>query len=119
MAGRGGMRAPAGVTRNHVPGGATDFFAHDPVGVFFNEAGVNARAPHPNTVRLAVTFMLGKEAQQLTTRGRVPTRLDVNTNPPGMLKPLLAKTLVPVVLSAEQEKRMDGLFKELVAGRAR
>ena len=85
-----------------------------------DEAGVNARAPHPNAARLAVNFMLGKEAQQqLTTRGRVPTRRDVDTNPPGMLKPLLAKTLVPVVLGAEQEKRMDGLFKELVAGRAR
>jgi iron(III) transport system substrate-binding protein len=101
-------------------GGATDFFAIDPVGVFFNEVGVAASAPHPNAARLAANYLLSKPAQeQLTKRGRVPIRLDVETNPPGMLKPLLAKTLVPVVLSAEQEKKAGALFKELIARRGR
>ena len=87
-------------------GGPTDFFALDPVGVFFNEVGVAAQAAHPNAARLAANYLLSKPAQQqLTARGRVPTRLDVETNPPGMLKPILTKKLIPVVLSAEQEKR--------------
>ena len=99
-------------------GGPTDFFALDPVGIFFNEVGVAAQAPHPNAARLAANYLLSKPAQeQLKTRGRVPIRLDVETNPPGMLKPLLAKKLAPVVLSAEQEKKADALFKELIAGR--
>lgn len=101
-------------------GGPTDFFALDPVGVFFNEVGVAAQAPHPNAARLAANYLLSKPAQeQLKSRGRVPIRLDVETNPPGMLKPLLAKKLVPVVLSAEQEKKDAAIFKELVGGRAR
>jgi iron(III) transport system substrate-binding protein len=101
-------------------GGPTDFFALDPVGVFFNEVGVAAQAPHPNAARLAANYLLSKPAQeQLTKRGRVPIRLDVETNPPGMLKPLLARTLVPVVLSADEEKKADALFKELVGGRVR
>jgi iron(III) transport system substrate-binding protein len=101
-------------------GGPTDFFPLDPVGVFFNEVGVSAEAVHPNTARMAANYLLSKPAQQqLTARGRVPTRLDVETNPPGMLKPILTKKLVPVVLSAEQEKRADSLFKELIAGRSR
>lgn len=101
-------------------GGPTDFFALDPVGVFFNEVGVAAQAPHPNAARLAANYLLSKPAQQqLTSRGRVPIRLDVDTNPPGMLKPLLARKLAPVVLGAEQEKKAAALFKELIAGRAR
>jgi iron(III) transport system substrate-binding protein len=101
-------------------GGATGFFALDPVGVFFNEVGVSTQAAHPNAARLAANYLLSKPAQQqLTERGRVPTRLDVETNPPGMLKPILTKKLIPVVLSAEQEKRADTLFKELIAGRTR
>jgi iron(III) transport system substrate-binding protein len=101
-------------------GGATDFFALDPVGVFFNEVGVAAQGAHPNAARLAANYLLSKPAQQqLTARGRVPVRLDVETNPSGMLKPILTRKLVPVVLNTEQEKKADGLFKELIAGRVR
>jgi ABC-type Fe3+ transport system substrate-binding protein len=101
-------------------GGTTDFWALDPVGVFFNEIGVSANAPHPNAARLAANFVFSKVGQQqLTTRGRVPTRRDVDTNPPGMLKPIEGRKLVPVVLSAEQEKKADAMFKELIGGRAR
>ena len=107
-------------TNVKLSGGPTDFFALDPVGVFFNEVGVAAQAPHPNAARLAANYLLSKPAQQqLTARGRVPTRLDVDTNPPGMLKPILARKLVPVVLSAEAEKKADALFKTLISGRAR
>jgi iron(III) transport system substrate-binding protein len=101
-------------------GGPTNFFALDPVGVFFNEVGVAQQAPHPNAARIAANYLLSKPAQQqLTRRGRVPIRLDVETNPPGMLKPLLARKLAPVVLSAEQEKTAAALFKELIGGRSR
>src|SRR4051812_3645408 len=101
-------------------GGPTDFFPLDPVGVFFNEVGIAAQAPHPNAARLAANYLLSKPAQQqLTARGRVPTRLDVETNPLGMLKPILTKKLIPVVLNAEQEKKADAMFKELIGGRVR
>src|SRR3954447_12782266 len=114
-----GIKQLAHLTLNaKLSGGPTEFFLLDPVGVFFNEVGIAAQAPHPNAARLAANYLLSKPAQlQLTARGRVPTRLDVETNPPGMLKPILTKKLIPVVLNAEQEKKADVMFKELIAGR--
>ncbi len=55
----------------------------------------------------------------MTRRGRIPARPDVETNPPGVLKALHAKKVMPIVLDPEQEKRLDATFKELIAGRAR
>ncbi len=50
-------------------------------------------------------------------RGRIPARADVETNPPGVLKALLTKKVMPITLDPDQEKKADSLFKELIAGR--
>ena len=101
-------------------GGPIDFWTIEPIALFFHEVGVNARAPHPNAARLAERFILSREAQQKTTTwGRLPVRRDVVTNPPGVLDAFAGKTVIPIALAGEAEKKADGLYKELVAGRAR
>jgi iron(III) transport system substrate-binding protein len=101
-------------------GAPTDFWSLDPVGVFYQQVGASPQAPHPNAARLGANFILSQEAQaMLAARGRIPARGDVETNPPGVLKALQARKVVPIALSQEQEKKADAIFKELVVGRPR
>jgi iron(III) transport system substrate-binding protein len=101
-------------------GGPTDFWAIDPIGVFYQQVGIDTLAPHPNAARLATNFILSPEGQKLLTRrGRIPTRPDVETNPPGVLPILHAKTIIPSIYSPEKERKADAMFKELIVGRAR
>ena len=57
---------------------------------------VNAKSKHPNAARLAANFMLSHDGQgHLAKFGRLPTRGDVQSNPPGILDRLHAKKVVP------------------------
>jgi iron(III) transport system substrate-binding protein len=97
-------------------GGPTDFWVLDPVVVFFGQIGVNAKAPHPNAARLFANFMLSAEGQkQMTTAGRIPTRPDVDTNPPGVLKAFAGHKLSPSTMTAEEDEKWMKLFKESLA----
>jgi len=101
-------------------GAPIDFWPLESIGLFFHEIGASAKAPHPNAARLAVNFMLSQEGQRKTTTwGRLPVRRDVETNPPGVLDAFRGKTVIPITLAGEAEKKADGLYKELVAGRVR
>jgi len=101
-------------------GAPIDFWTIEPIALFFHEVGVDARAPHPNAARLAANFVLSQEAQRKsTTWGRLPVRPDVETNPPGVLDAFRGKKVIPITLSGDAEKKADGLYKELVAGRTR
>jgi iron(III) transport system substrate-binding protein len=101
-------------------GGPTDFWAIDPIGVFYQQVGIDTQAPHPNAARLASNFILSTEGQTLLTRrGRIPTRPDVETNPPGVLQTLHARKIMPSTYSAEKERKADAMFKELIVGRTR
>jgi iron(III) transport system substrate-binding protein len=101
-------------------GAPTDYWAIEPVGVFYMQVSASAQAPHPNAARLGANFILSQDGQKLlTARGRIPTRPDVETNPPGVLKTLHAKKVMPIVLDPDQEKKADTVFKELIAGRTR
>jgi iron(III) transport system substrate-binding protein len=101
-------------------GAPTDFWPLDPIGVFYMQVSASAQAPHPNAARLAANFILSQEGQGLLARrGRIPSRPDVETNPPGVLTALQARKVIPIVLDPEQEKRTDALFKEFIVGRPR
>ncbi|HEY7299521.1 MAG TPA: extracellular solute-binding protein [Xanthobacteraceae bacterium] len=101
-------------------GAPTDFLAIDPVGVFYMQVSASAQAPHPNAARLGANFILSQEGETLLTRrGRIPSRPDVETNPPGVLKALEARKVLPIVLDTAEEKKADALFKELIARRSR
>jgi len=76
--------------------------------------GVNSQAPHPKTALLATNFVLSKQAQQFLTRfGRLPTRLDVDTNPPGVMQVLHQKKVLPAVFSADDQKKWNTVFTEI------
>lgn len=101
-------------------GAPINFWALEPIALFFHEVGVDAKAPHPNAARLAANFLLSEDAQRKSTAwGRLPVRPDVETNPPGVLDKLRGKAVIPITLAGEAEKKADGLYKELVAGRVR
>lgn len=95
-------------------GAPTDFWAMDPVLVFFGQVGVNAKAPHPNAARLFANFVLSQEGEkQLTTKGRIPTRSDVETNPPGVLKAFAGHKIQVSNMTAAEDQKWLKRFKEL------
>jgi iron(III) transport system substrate-binding protein len=108
-----------GLTINvQLSGAPTDFWALDPVGLAFGSVGVNSQAPHPKAAQLAANFMLSREAEQfLTKKGRLPTRTDVETNPPGVIDALQQKKVIVTISSAEQQKKMLATFNELFRSR--
>ena len=59
-------------------GAAVDWLALDPVITYLYAASASAKAPHPNSARLLLNFMLSKEGQSiLRDCGRIPARADV------------------------------------------
>ena len=95
-------------------GAPTDFWALDPVTLAFGSVGISPQAPHPKAALLAVNYMLSREGQQfLTTKGRLPTRRDVETNPPGIIDALQQKKIIAPVSTAEERKRMQAAFNEI------
>lgn len=95
-------------------GAPTDYWPLDPVALIFGSVGINAQAPHPKTALLATNFVLSRQAQHFLTRfGRLPTRLDVETNPPGVMQALHQKKVLPAVFSADEQKRWSGIFNEI------
>jgi iron(III) transport system substrate-binding protein len=97
-------------------GGPIDYFALDPVALTFGAVAVSANAPHPNTALLAANFALSKECQTFLAKfGRIPTRADVDSNPPGIVAAIGKKKVITVSLTPEDEhkwqKRFDGFFR--------
>ena len=87
----------------------------DPVHLWFGLVGVNKNAPHPNAARLAANFLLSKEAQEFSSKmgGRIPTRLDVESNPKDVREKLSQKKVIFVQLSADQAKASQKIFDEI------
>jgi iron(III) transport system substrate-binding protein len=99
-------------------GNPLEVFALDPVTLFFGQVGVNAKAPHPNAARLAANFMLSQECQQFLARfGRLPTRKDVPSNPPGIVDMLTQKKVITVLMSPEDERKWQRQFDQMFKGR--
>jgi iron(III) transport system substrate-binding protein len=99
-------------------GSPIDVWALDPVTLFFGQVGVNAKAPHPNAARLAANFMLSRECQLFLAKfGRLPTRKDVASNPPGMVEMLTQKKVVTVLMSPDEERKWQRQFDQLFKGR--
>jgi iron(III) transport system substrate-binding protein len=99
-----------------IAGSPIEVFALDPVALFFGEVGISALAPHPNAARLAANFMLSQECQQFLAKfGRIPTRADVTSNPPGIVELMQKKKVVTELLTPEDERKwqrtFDALFK--------
>ena len=95
-------------------GGATDYWAMDPVALIFGSVGVAATAPHPNAARLLANFVLSKEGQTFLTKfGRLPTRPDTPSNPPEVSETLLKQKVIGAVFSAAEQKKWATEFNTL------
>jgi iron(III) transport system substrate-binding protein len=98
--------------------GPIDVWPLDPVTLFFGQVGVNANAPHPNAARLAANFMLSQECQQFLAKfGRLPTRPDVASNPPGIIERLTQKKVITLLMSPDEERKWQRQFDQLFKGR--
>src|SRR5215475_5559208 len=109
----------ASLTLNvQLSGAPTDFWALDPVALFFGSVGVSAQAPHPKAALLAVNFILSREAEQfLNKRGRMPTRTDVPVNPPAVDEMLKERKMFATLFAGEEQKKWQGLFKDIFKAR--
>jgi len=95
-------------------GAPIDFWALDPVALFFGAVGISAQAPHPKAALLGANFLLSREAQQLLTkRGRMPTRPDVPVNPADITDRLKDRKIIATIFSGEEQKKWQGLFKDI------
>ena len=75
---------------------------------------MSAQAPHPNAARLAANFLLSREGQEFSKQaGRIPVRPDVTPNPPDAVTKLGAHKIMPVVFTAEDEKKWQKSFQEI------
>ncbi len=94
--------------------GPTDHWWMDPVPLFFGQVGVSSNAPHPNAAKLAANFQISQQAQQFLTQfGRLPTRNDVKTNPPGILDDLPKQKVYPKLLDGEEDRKWAKLMTDL------
>ena len=96
-------------------GAPTDYVVLDPVHLWFGMVGLNRNAPHPNAAKLAANFLLSREAQEFSAKvgGRIPTRLDVASNPEDVRAKMAQKKIIFVQLSAEQAKASQKIFDEI------
>jgi iron(III) transport system substrate-binding protein len=95
-------------------GAAIDFWALDPVALFFGSVGVSSQAPHPQAALLGANFLLSREAQELLTkRGRMPTRPDVPINPAYVSDRLKDKKIIATIFGGQEQKKWQGLFKDI------
>jgi iron(III) transport system substrate-binding protein len=99
-------------------GGATDYWALDPVALFFGQVGVNTQAPHPKAALLAAEFLLSREGQEMLPRaGRLPVRSDVTPNPPDAITKLGSKKVILTQFVGDDEKKWTKTFQELFKAR--
>ena len=99
-------------------GGPIEIFPLDPVVLFFAGVAVHAKSKHPNAARLAANFMLSQDSQaHLAKFGRLPTRSDVASNPPGITELLHSKTVVATVFRQEEERKWQKIFASLFRAR--
>jgi len=113
-----GLNQYVNLTMNvKLAGGPIDTFALDPVALFFGAVGVSAKAPHPNTALLAANFMISKECETFLAKfGRIPTRADVESNPPGIVQAMHQKKVITVLLTPQEESKWQRKFNELFKG---
>ncbi len=100
-------------------GAPTDYFPLDPVHLWFGMVGLNAKAPHPNAAKLAANFLLSREAQEHSSRngGRIPTRLDVESNPKDVRQRLAEKKIIFLQQTPDETKASQKMFDEIFRAR--
>jgi iron(III) transport system substrate-binding protein len=99
-------------------GGPIDYWTLEPIALFFGQVGVNAKSANPNAARLAANFVLSQEAQAFYTKfGRLPTRKDVPSNPPGVIEEMHKRKVITTLLTPEEDRKWQRQFEQLFKGR--
>ena len=94
-------------------GQPTDFWVLDPVSQQYGQVGIATNSPTPNAARLAANFMLSREAQTFLAKfGRLPTRDDVETNPKGVLEPVLKAKVITPMPTPEEGRKWSKIFDD-------
>jgi iron(III) transport system substrate-binding protein len=97
-----------------IAGGPIEVFPLDPVALLFGQVGISALAPHPAAAKLAANFMLSRECQQFLAKfGRIPTRADVESNPPGIVALMHTRKVITTLLAPEDERKWQRMFDSL------
>ena len=92
-----------------------DYWVLDPVAVTYGQIAVNAQAPHPNTAKLLLNYLISAEAELMRTKwGRIPTRLDVATNPPGIFEQFQRRKQVRAALDPAEDAKWQKTFNDLL-----
>jgi iron(III) transport system substrate-binding protein len=95
-------------------GGPNEIVPLEPEVLFFAGVAINAKSKSPNAARLAANFLLSRDGQgHLAKFGRLPTRGDVQSHPPGIIERLHAKTVLPVLFKSEDERKWQQTFAAL------
>jgi len=93
-------------------GAPLEWVAVEPVVTILAPVVIAAKSPHPNAAKLYANFVLSKAGQEeMKKRGRIPTRSDVDPDPPRLLKGLKLKVLTPPLDGAELN-RAKKAFRE-------
>lgn len=94
-------------------GQPTDFWVLDPVSQQYGMLGISSNAPNPNAAKVAANFMLSRESQShLAKFGRLPTRTDVETNPKGVLEPVLKAKVITTLPTPEEGRKWSKIYDE-------
>jgi iron(III) transport system substrate-binding protein len=101
-------------TNVKLAGSPIEIFPLEPVVLIFAGVAINAKAQSPNAARLLTNFMLSRDSQaHLAKFGRLPTRGDVESNPPGIVERLHSKTVVATVVKSEDDRKWQQTFSAL------
>jgi len=88
-------------------GAPIDWLPLEPAVVQVNPVMLAAKAPHPNSGRLFIDFILSKEGQQMLSGfQRIPVRKDVDPDPPRLFRGYQR-----AIESPEGYKDFDGTVK--------
>ncbi len=104
------------VARAQKKGAPTDWVAVEPVVTIIAPGVISAKAPNMNAAKLYLNWITSKEGQEsISSRGRIPVRVDVDPDPPRLTKGL--KLHVVYTLRGKQQKEMVDLYRQVWEGR--
>lgn len=91
-----------------------NYWVMDPVAVFYGQIGVNEKSARRHAAMLAANFAISKEAESFLAKfGRIPTREDVETNPPNVLASFKGHKVIPALLNGKQDRKWQKTFNEI------
>jgi len=103
------------IQRSTSIGAPIDWVPLEPVPVQVNMVVLSAHAPHPNTAKLFIDFMLSQQGQQqLVGFQRIPTRRGIDPNPARLFKGYKHIVEKPHEIKAQDFSRAVTLYQKIL-----